>query len=345
MRIEALKLFALAGLLLTGGALLLQAQSNSLEWQAISGGGGTSSNGSLTLTGTIGQWGAGVLSGGNLTVKGGFLSHATDSPSSGLLVSSANPALPGTDVTFAMTIGAVTPGTGTPTGTVNFRIDGAIAGSGTLSSGVAAFSTSTLTHALHTVVAEYAGDANFVGTTNSLVPDQKINTPPVAGNVNLYRNPLSGTKVLLTTLLANDRDADGDTLTLTVSAASANNAPIAVRGGWVFYTPPAGFTNADSFTYTVNDGNGGTSTATVAVALQVDTNQSQNLVVTALGNNEYLINGNGVAGYTYRLQHSGLGMPFTWQSFAGSFTTDSTGKFAYTDTSSGQTQFYRTVYP
>lgn len=72
MKIEPWKFLTIAGLLLTGGVRLLQAQSYSANWPVISGGGGASTNGSLTLTGTIGQWGPGTVSGGGFTLKSGF---------------------------------------------------------------------------------------------------------------------------------------------------------------------------------------------------------------------------------------------------------------------------------
>ena len=276
--------------------------------------------------------------GGTLTI--------TQSLTTGAVVSSANPAVPGTSVTFTMTIGAVAPGAGTPTGTVNFRIDGSVLGAGTLSGGVATFITNNLALGSHTVAAEYAGNLNFVGTTNSLAQNQVINTPPVAGNDTIERNAALTVKVRLATLLANDSDADGDALTPTVSTSSANGATISVRGGWVFYTPAAGFTNADSFTYTITDGRGGSATGTVTVAIQVDNNQSQNLTITALSDGSYRIDGNGIPGYTYRLQFSDTAAPFNWQDISGgSVTADGTGKFQYTDTSAATTRFYRSVYP
>jgi hypothetical protein len=267
------------------------------------------------------------------------------SASSGVVASSANPQLPGSNVTFTATISAVAPGVGTPSGTVSFRIDGVGVGSGTLSVGVATFTTSTLALGAHTVVAEYAGDGNFTGTTNTLAANQVINTPPVAGNDTIQRSPTTSVKVRLTTLLANDSDADGDTLTPTVSTTSANGASIRVSGGWVFYTPPAGFTNADSFTYTITDGRGGSAVATVTVAILVDNAPSQNLVVTALGGNQYRIDASGIPGRTYRLQYSDTA-PFNWQDLPGaSLTADSAGRFQYTDTSTAPTRFYRSVYP
>src|SRR5262249_36646407 len=76
----------------------------------------------------------------------------TQSLTGGTIVSSANPQLPGSNVTFTATITAVAPGTGTPTGTVSFRVDGSILGTSTLSNGVATFATNSLTHGSHAVV-------------------------------------------------------------------------------------------------------------------------------------------------------------------------------------------------
>jgi hypothetical protein len=49
------------------------AQSYSVDWYKISGGGGTSSGGNYSLVGTNGQADAGKSSGGNYTLEGGFL--------------------------------------------------------------------------------------------------------------------------------------------------------------------------------------------------------------------------------------------------------------------------------
>jgi hypothetical protein len=50
-----------------------RAQSYSLEWFTIDGGGGTSTGGGYSLSGTIGQPDAGgPLTGGNFTLNGGF---------------------------------------------------------------------------------------------------------------------------------------------------------------------------------------------------------------------------------------------------------------------------------
>jgi len=264
----------------------------------------------------------------------------------GAVASSANPAAAGSSVTFTLTLGAVSPGAGTPTGSVNFRIDGSVAGSGTLTAGIATYSTASLSHTTHTVVAEYAGDGNFLGTTNALAPDQNINSAPVAGSDSLVRYATQGVKVRLATLQTNDSDVDSDALSVVVSSTSASNATVTVVNGWVSYTPLAGFTNADSFTYTINDGHGGSATNTVAVGVQVDNDPSQNLTIVSLDNNSVLIQGSGIPSRTYRMQSTGSLSPVDWQDVTdGAVTADSNGRFQYTDTAVSSQRYYRTVYP
>ncbi|HEY1719131.1 MAG TPA: hypothetical protein VGH42_12665 [Verrucomicrobiae bacterium] len=51
------------------------AQTYSIDWYKISGGGGTSSNGNYSVSGTIGQYDAsGTMTGGNYSLTGGFWS-------------------------------------------------------------------------------------------------------------------------------------------------------------------------------------------------------------------------------------------------------------------------------
>jgi len=52
--------------------LCAMAQSYSIDWSTIDGGGGTSTGGVFTVSGTLGQPDAGRMSGGQFTVEGGF---------------------------------------------------------------------------------------------------------------------------------------------------------------------------------------------------------------------------------------------------------------------------------
>jgi hypothetical protein len=48
------------------------AQSYSIDWHTIDGGGGTSTGGVYSVSGTVGQPDAGTMSGGNYSLDGGF---------------------------------------------------------------------------------------------------------------------------------------------------------------------------------------------------------------------------------------------------------------------------------
>jgi hypothetical protein len=67
----------------------------------------------------------------------------------------------GESVTFTATVSAVSPAVGPPTGEVDFFSDGSFLGSGTLSAGVATFTTDALHAGDHTITAHYVGDGNF----------------------------------------------------------------------------------------------------------------------------------------------------------------------------------------
>jgi hypothetical protein len=87
--------------------------------------------------------------------------------------SSPNPSNSNQSVTFTAT---VTSAAGTPTGTVQFKDGGASIGSPqTLNgSGVATFSTSSLSAGVHTITAEYSGDAGFLTSTGTLAGGQQV---------------------------------------------------------------------------------------------------------------------------------------------------------------------------
>ena len=87
------------------------------------------------------------------------------------LTSTGSPAAYGTPVTFTATVTPVAPGAGVPTGTVAFY-RGSVAPANLLSteplmSGVASYTTSTLAMGSSTIIAVYAGDANFNNAPNA----------------------------------------------------------------------------------------------------------------------------------------------------------------------------------
>jgi hypothetical protein len=109
-------------------------------------------------------------------------------------------------------------------------------------------------------------------STTTLGPRVYLNGVPVAQNDQATVDfNSSGTPI---DVLANDSDPDNDTLTITAVGAAAHGVAT-ISGGVVSYVPAADYSGADSFTYTISDGNGGTATATVNVTVNTAAESNQ----------------------------------------------------------------------
>lgn len=81
-----------------------------------------------------------------------------------------------------------------------------------------------------------------------------------------YRLAPGGTlRLTSAALTANDRDADGDALTITAVSAAQHGAVSLTSGGAIVFKAATGYTGPASFQYTVSDGHGGSDTATVSL--------------------------------------------------------------------------------
>ena len=104
------------------------------------------------------------------------------------------------------------------------------------------------------------------GGTSSGTVTVHVGTPPNTDPVAVDDNKSTAKDVaVVISVLTNDSDADGDPLTVTSVTQGSNGSVVINSDNTVTYTPTAGFTGSDSFTYTISDGKGGSSTATVSV--------------------------------------------------------------------------------
>ncbi|MCG6902027.1 MAG: Ig-like domain-containing protein, partial [Rhodobacter sp.] len=107
-------------------------------------------------------------------------------------------------------------------------------------------------------------DAN--GDTNTQtfnITINGVNDTPVAVNDVAITDEDTSVNV---SVLANDSDIDGDSL--TVIGASAGHGAVVINGdGTLTYTPDADYNGDDTITYTISDGNGGEATASVDVTV------------------------------------------------------------------------------
>ena len=265
--------------------------------------------------------------------------NITPASTAGAVASSANPALTGATVWFTNTLSVVTGG-GTPTGSVIFK-DGATAlGTNAVNgAGVAILSTSSLSHGSHTITAEYASNGNFTGTTNSLSPNQMINTPPAASSPTVTRGPGISLKVNIPAL---GTDADGDTLSVTALGAGSQGATITHNSAYVFYLPASGNNNNDSITYTISDGYGGAASGTITVNVVAVGGIAQSITVT---NGVATIHFFGIPGFQYDLQRAtSVNGTYSTVTAAGTQTAASDGQFSFTDSSAPSGgAYYRSI--
>ena len=106
------------------------------------------------------------------------------------------------------------------------------------------------------------------GTATVAIPvtlnEQDVNENPAAGPDTATTPEDTPLTIPPATLLGNDTDPDGDTLTIA-SVQDATHGSVALVDGNVVFTPDADYNGPASFTYTVSDGHGGSSTTTVTV--------------------------------------------------------------------------------
>jgi VCBS repeat-containing protein len=95
-----------------------------------------------------------------------------------------------------------------------------------------------------------------------------VNTAPVAGEdayATVEDEPLT---MPAPGVLANDTDVDGNVLTATGVTQPANGAVTLAADGSFTYTPDAGFSGKDVFTYRADDGEDASSPATVTITVK-----------------------------------------------------------------------------
>ncbi|MCC6456176.1 MAG: tandem-95 repeat protein [Caldilineaceae bacterium] len=130
----------------------------------------------------------------------------------------------------------------------------------------------------YTVSDGHGGEAS----ANVAITIHPINDAPVATNDTFSINVATQNSLLV---LENDSDVDGDTLTI-LAVGTGSQGTTAISGDEITYTPNSGFSNSDSFSYTIGDGHGGTSTAQVTVNAITSANAGYALAFD--GSNDYV---------------------------------------------------------
>src|SRR5205807_9681808 len=124
--------------------------------------------------------------------------------------SGPNPSVFGQGVTFTAVVSANAPGSGTPTGSVQFQVDGANYGSPVqLTSGQASISDSALGLGNHLIAATYTGDTNFTGS-GAPASAQTVNQGATSTQVGSGPNPsVFGQAVTFTAIVSASAPGSG----------------------------------------------------------------------------------------------------------------------------------------
>jgi len=187
--------------------------------------------------------------------------------------------------------------------------------------------------------------------------DDAGNTDPCAFNVTVAQALVAnddtlGTlenhsvTVLADKLMANDTASAGGTLALTdVSTNSANGGTVALLDGVITYTPAAGYTGADLFTYTITDGSSSTN-GSVFVTVVNEADPAANLIGDIVVDEQgaHLVFA-GIPGFAYAIQRSSDGA--TWGTIGDPVLAPESGLMEFVDSAPlpGPVYYYRTVAP
>ena len=126
----------------------------------------------------------------------------------------------------------------------------------------------------------YTPEANYFGTDSFTVTVSDGNTTSDPATISITVNAVNDAPqanndsattnedtAVTIDVLANDSDADSDSLTVDSVSDPAGGTATINSDGIITFTPDENFNGSDSFTYTISDGNGGTATATVSIAV------------------------------------------------------------------------------
>ena len=196
----------------------------------------------------------------------------------------------------------------------------------------------------------YSPDENYNGTdtvtitvtdndgatnTQSITVDiAAVNDAPVAIDDIDSLSTLEDTQLTIDadTLLANDADIDGDTLSIT-SVQDAEHGTVAITNdGSVTFTPDADYNGDASFTYTVSDGKGGSDTA--KVNLKVDAVDDSVSIITDTDANQNAVDENAATGSKIGITASATDID-AGSTVSYSLVNDADGRFAI-DAESGE---------
>jgi hypothetical protein len=292
--------------------------------------------------------GDGNFNASSSTLAGGQTVNQANSSTA--VSSSVNPSVFGQAVVFSARVTAVSPGAGTPTGTVQFQTNGVNFGSAaTISALCACYPTaaiSSLPVGNVTVTAVYNGDTNFNTSTNTLSGGQTVNQANSSTAVSSSANPsVVGQAVTFSAAVTAVSPGTGTpTGTMQFKTNGVNFGSVVTLSGGSASSAAISSLPVGSYTVTANysgDSGFNTSSGTLSGG-QVVNNPIPASLTGSIVSNQFLLTVTAQPNFTYVVQGS---TNFTSWVNLSTNTASTNGTFNYTDIASPtlQDRFYRTL--
>jgi hypothetical protein len=145
--------------------------------------------------------------------------------------SGSNPSLIGGSVTFTAMVSAASPSTGVPAGTVSFHEGATVLGTGTLSSGTATFTTTTLSIGPHDVVADYVATPDCAASSSAAVAQVVDGEGAMVTLISAPSPSTYGTAVVFIAVVTGSADIPTGTVTFTDGSTALGDATLATGVG------------------------------------------------------------------------------------------------------------------
>lgn len=180
-----------------------------------------------------------------------------------------------------------------------------------------------------------------------LVRGVSSNSPPVVSAIALATNYQTAAMISVPKVIFTASDPDGDPISLdSAGPASAFGGAVTVSGNAIVYTPPTGFSGADSFFITLKDSMGATTEGFTSVVVRPGPNSGGaglNIPILESSGGNIIVRFQGVPGEVYSIQRSADML--TWSTLYTS-TTTAVGSLEFTDSSPPTPiGFYRVIAP
>ncbi len=220
--------------------------------------------------------------------SGGFAETINQARTSTTVLSTQNAAVFGQSATFTVTVSAVSPGVGTPTGLITFADGATTLGTDNLNNGAATFTSSALAVGSHSITASYAGDSSFLASVSTALP-QVVSKAGTSMGVSSLTNPsVFGQPVSLTAsvgTLAPGAGVPSGTVTFMDGSSSVGTASLI--SGTASFT--SGALGAGSHSITATYGGNGNFLASASGALaQIVSKANTTITISSISPNPVL---------------------------------------------------------